>query len=84
MKTRIYAAPAVKGLIVGTRLQDWPYTETSLSKCNLIIKSSIWMSLDQHSLDTLPAFLPVILLLKFMETSADMCRLMLSPAIQMT
>ena len=29
------------GSMVGIRLQDWPYIETPLGKCNLISKSSI-------------------------------------------
>ena len=28
--------------MVGIRLQDWPYIETALGKCNLIIKTSIY------------------------------------------
>ena len=28
-------------LMIGIRLQDWPYIETTSGKCNLIIKSSI-------------------------------------------
>ena len=38
--------------MVGIHLQDWPYIETTLGKCDLISKSII------YRLDTLPTFQP--------------------------